>query len=576
MAVSQSSGLSNKTNITVGFTATETGTSTSGNYSNIQVQFTCDSTYAPNWYRGTVDLYVYIDGVLRWGGVDAFSIDKSGTGRWVDLDCGTHTVYHNADGTKTANIRVVTDWGDWGAADMSANYQLTTIPREAKWVTSDGNLTIGNAKDLSWSNDANGYIKLGINVNGSSLATYNRGQTTSYQWNPSSSQISSVYSAMGASGRTATITYTITTYSDSGYTNQIGSSQTLTGTITAPQNYMYAVPYFPSGSINVATTGNSVVKDPDGVTLQTNAWSTLLGNSSVLYGYSDLAGAVVTAATPRYNATISSYQGTIGNNTKTINSTGTFDVFVKPTTNSLTVKAVDSRGDYATLTVNTLYSNDSYVAPVISRCDLARDEEDGTLVTLDLNGTYYGTGRLGGNGSGEANALNVKYRYKTTTSSTWSNWVDITSGCVFSGTGFSYLAPLPTSFNIGEVYSVQVMAYDYVDMTYETQTLPIGAKQRPAHVVNEGVAVFGTFDHDMGGHLQVNGKIHDPIVGEITMYGGEDEVNGWLECDGSAISRSDYRDLFTVIGTTYGSGNGSTTFNIPSLTSANVKYIIKY
>jgi microcystin-dependent protein len=40
---------------------------------------------------------------------------------------------------------------------------------------------------------------------------------------------------------------------------------------------------------------------------------------------------------------------------------------------------------------------------------------------------------------------------------------------------------------------------------------------------------------------------------------------GFLECDGSAVSRSTYADLFAVIGTTYGAGNGSTTFDLPDL-----------
>lgn len=41
--------------------------------------------------------------------------------------------------------------------------------------------------------------------------------------------------------------------------------------------------------------------------------------------------------------------------------------------------------------------------------------------------------------------------------------------------------------------------------------------------------------------------------------------SGYLECDGSAVSRTTYADLFDAIGTTYGSGNGSTTFNVPEL-----------
>lgn len=40
---------------------------------------------------------------------------------------------------------------------------------------------------------------------------------------------------------------------------------------------------------------------------------------------------------------------------------------------------------------------------------------------------------------------------------------------------------------------------------------------------------------------------------------------GYLICDGTAISRADYAKLYSVIGTTYGTGNGSTTFNLPDL-----------
>ena len=40
---------------------------------------------------------------------------------------------------------------------------------------------------------------------------------------------------------------------------------------------------------------------------------------------------------------------------------------------------------------------------------------------------------------------------------------------------------------------------------------------------------------------------------------------GYLECNGQAVSRSTYAALFAIIGTTYGSGNGSTTFTLPDL-----------
>ena len=55
--------------------------------------------------------------------------------------------------------------------------------------------------------------------------------------------------------------------------------------------------------------------------------------------------------------------------------------------------------------------------------------------------------------------------------------------------------------------------------------------------------------------------------GVILPFGGSTAPTGFLICDGSAVSRTDYANLFDVIGTTYGSGDGSTTFNLPNLSS---------
>ena len=54
-------------------------------------------------------------------------------------------------------------------------------------------------------------------------------------------------------------------------------------------------------------------------------------------------------------------------------------------------------------------------------------------------------------------------------------------------------------------------------------------------------------------------------TGSIIMYGATTAPTGWLLCDGSAVSRTTYADLFAIIGTTFGAGNGSTTFNLPDL-----------
>lgn len=54
-------------------------------------------------------------------------------------------------------------------------------------------------------------------------------------------------------------------------------------------------------------------------------------------------------------------------------------------------------------------------------------------------------------------------------------------------------------------------------------------------------------------------------VGTISPFARPTAPTGWLLCDGSAVSRTTYADLFSVIGTTYGNGDGLTTFNLPDL-----------
>ena len=54
-------------------------------------------------------------------------------------------------------------------------------------------------------------------------------------------------------------------------------------------------------------------------------------------------------------------------------------------------------------------------------------------------------------------------------------------------------------------------------------------------------------------------------TGTVTQYAGPTAPSGYLLCDGSAVSRTTYSDLFAICGTLYGAGDGSTTFNVPDL-----------
>jgi microcystin-dependent protein len=59
--------------------------------------------------------------------------------------------------------------------------------------------------------------------------------------------------------------------------------------------------------------------------------------------------------------------------------------------------------------------------------------------------------------------------------------------------------------------------------------------------------------------------IEGTATGTILSWTDTSVPSGFLECDGAAVSRSTYAALFAVIGTTYGAGNGSTTFDLPDL-----------
>jgi microcystin-dependent protein len=54
-------------------------------------------------------------------------------------------------------------------------------------------------------------------------------------------------------------------------------------------------------------------------------------------------------------------------------------------------------------------------------------------------------------------------------------------------------------------------------------------------------------------------------AGVVLPYAGTTAPTGWVLCDGSAIDRNQYQRLFNAISTTYGNGNGSSTFNLPDL-----------
>ncbi|VBB09719.1 Hypothetical protein LUCI_5017 [Lucifera butyrica] len=94
-------------------------------------------------------------------------------------------------------------------------------------------------------------------------------------------------------------------------------------------------------------------------------------------------------------------------------------------------------------------------------------------------------------------------------------------------------------------------------------------KLAAARTIN-GVSFDGSADITI---TQVNGKSIATIdqipnslaAGAIQYFARETAPDGWLKADGSAVSRTQYADLFAAVGTMFGAGDGSTTFNLPDL-----------
>jgi microcystin-dependent protein len=93
---------------------------------------------------------------------------------------------------------------------------------------------------------------------------------------------------------------------------------------------------------------------------------------------------------------------------------------------------------------------------------------------------------------------------------------------------------------------------------------------------NEEIIVVSKGTEDIGKLAMLgNGGKFDPSVipevqanipaGVVLYFAAATPPKGWLKADGNVVSRIEYADLFVVVGTTFGTGDGSTTFNLPDL-----------
>lgn len=124
----------------------------------------------------------------------------------------------------------------------------------------------------------------------------------------------------------------------------------------------------------------------------------------------------------------------------------------------------------------------------------------------------------------------------------------------FTGQQYSFLA----AFSNTGAATVNISGLGSINITEGGSS--VGANDIPA-----GAVIVLVYDGTNMQLLSSSFATFGGVTGEISMFGASAAPAGWLECNGSAISRTTYANLFAVTGTTFGTGNGTTTFNIPDM-----------
>lgn len=87
---------------------------------------------------------------------------------------------------------------------------------------------------------------------------------------------------------------------------------------------------------------------------------------------------------------------------------------------------------------------------------------------------------------------------------------------------------------------------------------------------NENDAMQGTGTPSASDPFVNKSTFNANLIGMVIAFASATPPSGWLSCDGSTVSRTTYASLFAVCGTTYGPGDGSTTFNLPNLLGRSI------
>lgn len=412
--------------------------------------------------------------------------------------CNQHVQFYTADQGGTGND-----------PRLVVNYSVQAT------VTNSVNFTIGNAIPLTISNPSSLYVRAFVYVNGSQIFSRDLGQVTSATITPTSPEIADMYAACPNTS-SPSVQITLQSFSDSGYSSQVGSNQDKAGTGTVdPSN----APTFTTFTLaNIDKTVDNI--DKYGTTLISSSTQTLLGSSTdrFIKGYSQVRAAVSSAnkMVPLNSATGNKYRFTNGAqfDEEPYHASNTVNLDIdNVTVNTFAVIAFDSRG-LTTQANNTMGLMADYAIPTLSNLEANRDNNVDPTIVLSFNGTfwkkYFSSNTTSNPGNGVLNDVVIKYRYKETTQA-WGaqTWTTITGDASIDSSGnITFSDPVngdlgAGGFTVSKSFNIEVVIYDKLANVIVEVVLDKGIPIMDW--TQEGVAVKALYDTTEGGSFQVDG-----------------------------------------------------------------------
>lgn len=384
-------------------TLTESNVVNSANTSKVRILWqSTQSGDSWNGYTRTAKYYVSINGGAETEYVVNYTLPQNSTATIVDT---TITINHKSDGSGTVSVRT---WMDTrisaGVVTQSKSLDLTTIPRASTFdalscstAYFNGTLTYKyTPKSASFYNRC--VIALNLNGAFTSVKTINLGQKAASQQTDtvtlSESELSVIYNKL-PSTKKGTLKFTFTTYSNSGYSTQIGDAVNKEITLTIP-------------NIDETQPTATMTLTPVSSLHSTFNGLYIKGKSKVQVDLESGVG--------KYGATIASYTVSVGGASG--NAPYTSGYFTKAENVTITGTVTDSRG-YSRKYTQTITVQD-YKAPQIlpvsgeseviaARCDSSGNLSDtGTYLKIKAKRSYTKVNASGVN----KNFCTIRYRYK--------------------------------------------------------------------------------------------------------------------------------------------------------------------